>query len=74
MLGEIKERIAEAMRKAFESLGVMDEFSLEEIGSSLEQPPDAKLGDLSSSIAFRAAKSLKRKPVEIAQEIADQLD
>ncbi|MHA1207832.1 MAG: arginine--tRNA ligase [Candidatus Freyarchaeota archaeon] len=74
LLGEIKERIAEAMRKAFESLGIMDEFSLEEIGSSLEQPPDTKLGDLSSSIAFRTAKSLRRKPVEIAQEIADQLD
>ncbi len=35
----------------------------------IEVPPDSKLGDLSSTIAFKAAKILKEKPISIASKI-----
>ncbi len=73
MLTETKGKIVKAIYDAFESLGIENVVSTEEVSSSLEQPPDPKLGNLSSSIAFRVSKSLKRKPIDIAQEVVEQL-
>lgn len=73
MLTETREKIIEAIYKALGSLGIKNILSMEEVGLSLEQPPDPKLGNLSSSIAFRISKSLKRKPTELAQQVSEQL-
>lgn len=73
MLTETREKIIEAIYSALESLGIDNAVSTEEVSLSLEQPPDPKLGNLSSSIAFRVAKILKRKPIETAQQVAEQL-
>jgi arginyl-tRNA synthetase len=73
MLTETREKIVGAIYSALELLGIDNAVSTEEISLSLEQPPDPKLGNLSSSIAFRVAKSLKRKPIETAQQVAEQL-
>lgn len=35
----------------------------------VEEPPNAKMGDLASSVAFELAGKLKKSPVEIAQDI-----
>lgn len=35
----------------------------------VEEPPNAKMGDLACSVAFELAGKLKKSPVEIAQEI-----
>ncbi|MCR5796282.1 MAG: arginine--tRNA ligase [Solobacterium sp.] len=39
----------------------------------IERPRDPKMGDYSTNIAMRLTKMLKRKPAEIAQEIASEL-
>lgn len=39
----------------------------------LEHPQDKKFGDFSTNMAMRLAKQLKRKPLDIAQEISDEI-
>jgi arginyl-tRNA synthetase len=73
MLTETREKIIEAIYNALRSLEIKNVISIEEVSLSLEQPPDPKLGNLSSSIAFRVSKILKRKPIEIAQQLSEQL-
>ncbi len=73
MLKETREKIIEAICNAFQSLGIEKAVSTEEVSSSLEQPPDPKLGNLSSSIAFRISKSLKRKPIDVAQQVVEKI-
>src|SRR5437879_11992941 len=41
-----------------------------DVSSTLEQPPDTKFGQLSSSISFELAKARKMKPMALAEEIA----
>lgn len=41
--------------------------------AGLEQPPDSKLGDLSSTLAFSLAKQKKTNPAKLAQEIQAKL-
>src|SRR2546428_827775 len=41
-----------------------------DIVSTLEEPPDTKFGQLSSSVSFELAKTRKMKPMAIAEEIA----
>ena len=47
--------------------------SPEDIPVNLEATKDQKHGDLASNIAFLLGKRLKRKPMEIAQSIVDQI-
>jgi arginyl-tRNA synthetase len=72
MLTEVVEKIVDATYDSLVSLGVKD-ISKKEIASSISQPPDPKLGNLSSTIAFRISKSLKSKPIETAQQLAEKL-
>lgn len=73
MLKEIRGKIIDVLYEVFQSLGFEKVVSIEELGSSLEQPPDPKLGNLSSSIAFRVSKSLKQKPIDIARQVVEQI-
>ena len=41
-----------------------------DIASTVEEPPDTKFGQLSSSISFELAKTRKMKPMALAEEIA----
>jgi len=41
-----------------------------DVSSTLEEPPDTKFGQLSSSISFELAKTRKMKPMALAEEIA----
>jgi arginyl-tRNA synthetase len=43
------------------------------VQSEVSVPPDSKLGDYSSNVAFLLAKDEKRNPLEAGQEIIDQL-
>jgi arginyl-tRNA synthetase len=45
-----------------------------EMNQSLEVPPDSKLGDIATTIAFDFAKKLRKNPSAIAQEIAQQIE
>lgn len=40
----------------------------------VEEPPNAEMGDLASTVAFELAKQLKRPPVEIAKDILDHIE
>ncbi|MBI2837612.1 MAG: arginine--tRNA ligase [Acidobacteria bacterium] len=47
--------------------------ALREVGIAFEYPPNLSMGDLSIAAAFELAKQQKRKPREIATEIAGQM-
>ncbi len=59
------ERFEEEVKSCLKSVLDVD-FTLEE--------PKEKFGDLSTNVAFKLAKSLKRKPVEIAEEILNKIN
>lgn len=61
---EVRESIIEALTKL--RIKYDDEITLEE-------PPNPEMGDISSTIAFNLAGKLKKSPVEIAQEIKDNI-
>ncbi len=46
---------------------------LELLKMTLSEPPNPKLGDIASTVAFRLAKSLKKNPALIAKEIVEQI-
>ncbi len=61
---EIGENIKRKVRAWLANLGVKD------VDVELEVPVNMDFGDLSLTIAFRLAKLLRKKPVEIARELA----
>jgi len=44
------------------------------ISSALESPPSSEFGELSSSACFELAKSAGKKPLDVAQQIVDNMD
>jgi len=62
----------EAIRSALESL--LREMGVAEPVVGLERPRDPDHGDLATNVAMTLAKSLKRPPRQIAEEIANRLD
>lgn len=61
----MKRAVGMALREALEGLGVEAPASVE-----IEVPREEALGDLSTPVAMGLARSLKRPPREIAEEIA----
>lgn len=45
-----------------------------EVRNSIEVPPDPKMGDLASTVAFVLAKREKKNPAEIAANLREQLE
>ncbi len=62
------DRIRAELRRAARSLGAPDD-----IEPVLERPRDPALGDWATNLAMVLARSLKRKPIEIAQALKDVL-
>ncbi len=52
-----------------ELMSEIADMPTETIKSTLETPPDFKLGDVASTIAFNLAKTLKKNPKVIAEEL-----
>src|SRR5262249_19607947 len=49
-------------------------YGLHELPSfAVEVPPDRKLGDLAVTVAFQLARSLRKPPRAIAQELSDAI-
>ncbi|MBS7247100.1 MAG: arginine--tRNA ligase [Candidatus Jordarchaeales archaeon] len=67
MILTVKAKIADALWHTLKKLGFS--VSRDDV-SELPEPPDPRLGDISSAIPLKLARSLKRKPLEIAQSIA----
>ncbi len=64
--GQFKQDVARSLGKAISELGWRSPIPIED---TLEEPPDPKLGDLSTRITFELAKSLHKSPSWIASEI-----
>ncbi|MDO4520701.1 MAG: arginine--tRNA ligase, partial [Erysipelotrichaceae bacterium] len=65
-MSDISEKIREAVR-----VSVKEAFDLEPEDNMVmvERPRDPKMGDYSTNIAMRLAKSLRRKPADIANDL-----
>lgn len=61
--------LRDALRDAALALGAPDDFQ-----PQLERPRDPSFGDWASNAAMLLARSLKRKPLEIAQDLVTRLD
>jgi len=62
-----KEKIYSILRKVALEIGV------NEVNFLVEKPKDALHGDFSANIAMALAKSLKKNPLELAQDIVEKL-
>ena len=62
---DLQNRFAEHLRGVLES-----KYDLELQNIPIEIPPDLKFGELSTPIALQLARSLRKSPKIIAQEIA----
>jgi arginyl-tRNA synthetase len=67
MLGAVRADIAGSISRV-----LAERFAVEQ-PAVLETPPRRELGDLASPVALHLARSLKRKPRDVASEIAAQL-
>jgi arginyl-tRNA synthetase len=65
MWGDLKKELTDSLAKT-----IRERFGLDH-APVLEVPPRRELGDLASPAALQLARQLKRKPREIAQELAD---
>jgi len=65
---ELQKRLGDQLRKVLK-----DKFDLQLDTSPLEIPPDLKFGELSTPIALQLARSLRKAPKIIAQEIVSAL-
>ena len=68
MVLELQKRLEEAIRAALK-----EKYSLEVENVPLETPPDLRLGELATPIAFELARKLRKAPKIIAQEIVAAL-
>ena len=71
--GSFRLECENALRAAYSSLLTNSKQSLPTppSGYPLENPPDPGFGHLASSVSFELAKSLKKKPIEIAKALAE---
>jgi arginyl-tRNA synthetase len=65
---EIHRRVGEAVREA-----VRGAFNVDVDQASFQYPPSVELGDLALTAPFDLARSLRRKPREIADQLATEL-
>ncbi len=68
MVLELEKRLAERLRAVLK-----DRFDLDVANIPLETPPDLHLGEIATPIALQLARTLRKAPKIIAQEIVDTL-
>ncbi|MEM4675299.1 MAG: arginine--tRNA ligase, partial [Nitrososphaerota archaeon] len=73
MILTVKASIADALWQTLEKLGFSNAVSRSDV-SNLSEPPDPKLGDVSSTVPFKLARHLRRTPFEIAREIVSCME
>ncbi len=67
-----KDQVAKALAESIEALAGNAVLTAEEVGGMLEYPPDPAMGDLALP-CFRLSKTLRRSPVQIANQLAEQV-
>ena len=68
MLNKIISKLNEELTSIINELGVNDQELI------FETPKDSNFGDLSTNIAMRLAKTLRKSPVKIAEEIVQKIN
>lgn len=71
MIGQIKQTIKDEMKKALLKAGYILEADFE---AELENAKDALHGDFASNVAMQLARTAKKKPRMVAEEIVHHLD
>lgn len=71
MVSELKIAVKSVLEQAISKAGISVEFPLE---VTIERPPDAKLGDFTSTIALKLAGQMKMKPIEVAKKIWQNIE
>jgi len=66
---QFRESCQTALRSALDRL-----FPEVAVSITLEVPPSAEFGELSSSVCFELAKSIKKKPLPVAQQIVERIN
>src|SRR5438067_8946489 len=70
MILSLQRRIHDAIAGA-----VRDRFGISDVPAfTIEVPPNRALGDLAVAVAFQLARTLRKAPKAIAQDLADALD
>ena len=67
-----KDQVAKALSESIEALAGNAVLSAEDVSNMLEYPPDPAMGDLALP-CFRLSKTLRRSPVQIANQLAEQV-
>lgn len=67
-----KEQVAKALAESIEALAGSAVLTAEDVSNMLEYPPDPAMGDLAMP-CFRLSKTLRRSPVQIAAQLAEQV-
>lgn len=67
-----KDQVAKALAESIEALAGNAVLSAEDVSNMLEYPPDPAMGDLAMP-CFRLSKTLRRSPVQIAAQLAEQV-
>ena len=67
-----KDQVAKALAESIEALAGNAVLTAEDVSNMLEYPPDPAMGDLALP-CFRLSKSLRRSPVQIAAQLAEQV-
>ena len=67
-----KDQVAKALAESIEALAGNAVLSAEDVSNMLEYPPDPAMGDLAMP-CFRLSKTLRRSPVQIATQLAEQV-
>ena len=65
LLKNLKKELESSIRKAVDS---GNDFEI-----VFSRPPDFKLGDIATPLSFELAKKLKKNPIQIAKDIADNI-
>ena len=67
-----KDQVAKALAESIEALAGNAVLTAEDVSNMLEYPPDPAMGDLALP-CFRLSKTLRRSPVQIANQLAEQV-
>ena len=65
----LEKEAIKSLENAIESLGYEKPSEIK-----VEEPPNAELGDLASTVSFQLAKQLKKPPVEITKDILNVIE
>lgn len=70
---DLKQNIAEYLKEKIDKINPDNGLNVDTLAAMLEYPPDSDMGDLAFP-CFKLSKTLRKSPVQIANDIADGFD